>query len=110
MEEKEEVTDEKKEILKNQKDKEMHTLNSYDFPISYPNLDSHQRKKRERILEVARTIRKKGRVHTKKFIAKLEINGVRNLVAISYLDALSTLELITNDGEYTVWVEPKKDP
>ena len=60
-----------------------------NLPITYENLDTHQRKKRERILQVAKTIQTRKQVNTKKFIAELGMNGLRKKVAEEYLETLT---------------------
>ena len=76
-----------------------------EYSLGVQVLDSHQRKKRERLLAVANIIANRRMVNTNQFIAELELNGLRKKVAKEYLDTLITLELVKADGEFLIWNE-----
>jgi len=76
-----------------------------DYILGPEVLDSHQKKKRSRILAVAKLLKKSGVVNTDKFIASLELNGIRKVVAKEYIDALLTLKWIKSDGENLTWIK-----
>ena len=76
-----------------------------DYILGIEVLDTHQKKKRTRILAVAKLIKKNKVVKTDSFIAILEFNGIRKKVAKEYIDALLTLKWIKSDGVKLTWIK-----
>ena len=69
-------------------------------------LDNNQRKKRARIRAVAKDIKTKGRVDTRKYIAQLGLNGVRKTVAEEYIQALIDIEYLHSEQNSLKWIGP----
>lgn len=68
-------------------------------------LDSHQQKKRRRVIAFADVIKKKQVVSHKRFLAEMQYLGLRKQVAEEYLDILKDLDKIRFDKGYIIWNE-----
>lgn len=88
------------------KEKEKKNMLRPEYCLGAEKLDTHQNKKRERILAVAQILATRKLVHTAKFIVELEFNGLRRKVAKEYIDALIDLDWLTTDGNHLLWVGP----
>ena len=65
-----------------------------------PNLmDSHQQRKQKRIMAIANLVKKKGKINYKQFLAEMQFNGLRKIVAEEYLEVMKDLQLITYENE-----------
>jgi len=70
-----------------------------------PNLmDCHQQRKQKRIMAIANLLKKKGNVDSKQFLAEMQFNGLRKIVAEEYLEVMKDLELIKFENEEIVWI------
>jgi len=66
-------------------------------------MDSHQQRKHKRIMAIARVIHKRGKVDYKRFLAEMQFQGIRKIVAEEYLEVLKDLEMIKFDKSQIVW-------
>ena len=77
-----------------------------EYCLGPEKLDSHQKKKQERILAVAQILATRRMVMTAKFLAELQFNGIRKTVAKEYIDALIDLGWLSTDGNFLLWTGP----
>ena len=66
-------------------------------------IDSNQILKEKRVRAVARVLRRKGRTNYKRFLAEMQFNGLRRVVAEEYLNILKDLGWIKCENEEIIW-------
>ena len=70
------------------------------MPLDPNVLDSHQRRKRKRILAIEKSLLEKGKIEYTRFLAELQYSGIRKKVAEGYIEVLKDLGKITiQDGD-----------
>ena len=66
-------------------------------------MDHHQQKKHQRIMAIAKLIKRRGTVKRRQFLAEMQYHGLRKIVAEEYLEVLKDLEMIKIDKNNIVW-------
>lgn len=75
---------------------------TYDW-IDPQLMDSHQQRKHNRVIAIAKLIERRVRVNGKMFLAEMQYHGLRKKVAEEYLEALKDFGLIKFEEGYIVW-------
>ena len=92
-------------MLEGLKDRIKENRNKYSDSWIDPNLmDSHQQRKQKRIMAISNLLKKKGKVDYKQFLAEMQFNGLRKIVAEEYLEVMKDLDLIKFENENIIWI------
>ena len=67
-------------------------------------MDSHQKRKQKRIMAISNLIKKRVKVNYKQFLAEMQFNGLRKIVAEEYLEVMKDLDLIKFENENIIWI------
>lgn len=84
---------------------EVRTITKSGSLIDPNTLDSHQQRKRRRVIAFAKVLKDRQQVEYKRFLAEMQYLGLRKQVAEEYIEMLTDLGRIRTENGYIIWNE-----